>query len=264
MLSGNSEKLDRFCLVGTALDSLHSTCIGGLGMKGTVGRSWRVAILLAVSILPCVGSRALYANLLVNPGFENGDFAGWIVDGSNTPTSGVATDGVLVAGDGFGQGVTNVRSGSYAAYAQAQGDVSPVERLILTQTVSVPMNQDMEVGFFVGHALAGSQQFPLGSNIADEKTQIFIDGLGLLSDPGPSIPGGTEPTDFVELDGVFNTGSRTSIEVAFAIDGSGSLPAIVSFDDFYLRAVPAPSSFVLMGIGAPALIAVARRRRKPA
>ena len=205
-------------------------------------------------------AQAVPINLLANSGFETGDFTGWTV-GGNTPTTGVATDDTLVAGDFFGQGITNVRSGDYSAYYLTQGD--PILRIILSQTVSVLANQIVDVGFYVGHG-QGTQ---LGGRIENSRTQIFIDGIGLLSSSNPAIPGGTSASDFLLVSGSFNTGARTSISVSFAIDGSGTGAAINSVDDFYFISeaangqVPEPATLALMGLGL-AGIGYQRRRSK--
>ena len=226
-------------------------------MSFTICRLPIIAVAFTVCVLHCVNGRALHANLLLNPGFETGDFTDWTVDDSQTTSYDVALDGTVVAGDVFGNGLTNVRSGDYSAYALVQGN--PVNRLLISQTVSVTTNQEIEVGFFVGRGVTPA----IGAQIADTNTQIFFDGVGLLPDSNPDIPFGTGPEDFLEIGTTFNTQNTDGdIVVTFALDGGGSVTAVNSFDDFYFRVVPEPSSFILIGLGGLVLLAVARRRRK--
>jgi hypothetical protein len=57
-------------------------------------------------------------NLLVNPGFETGDFTGWTVN-PNTPVYGVAISGTPILESYYLSGPDSVlvHSGNYAAYA---------------------------------------------------------------------------------------------------------------------------------------------------
>ena len=135
-----------------------------------------------------------------------------------------------------------MRSGDYSAYAQVKA-FDPTTVLTLSQTVNVLPGETVPVGFYVGHG----QGQVLGSGTEDSKlTMIFIDGVPIWPNTG-TIPGGTAPADFLQIAGTFNTGTRTSVTVAFQMDGSGTEYAINSFDDFYLMsnaAVPEPSTYI--------------------
>jgi len=57
------------------------------------------------------------------------------------------------------------------------------------------------------------------------------------------------PGNFVELHRVFNTSSRTDITVTYEINGSGTAPAAVSFDDFFFTPVPQSATLLALGMG---------------
>jgi len=218
-------------------------------------RSW---MLVGLCLMALIFLKPAYANLLVNPGFEFGDFTGWTVTGNSIQT-GVATDGteILNADSPFPPNFQNVRSGGFAGNALVKNGVDPVERIILSQTVSVLKNQLVTVGFWLGN----DSQFSFGMNIDDAHTQIFVDGVGLLPDGFANIIPGSESSDFENFGATFNTGSRTSVQVAFAINGSGTSRVGVSFDDFYLTAVPVPAAVWLFGSGLLAMFGIARRKK---
>ena len=96
-------------------------------------RHWILA-LAAIGLFVIMGQAdAAVYNLLVNPGFETGDFSGWTV-GGNSMNTGVASDGTPISGfdPPFAWNYVNVRSGDYAGYALVKDGTDPVERIILT------------------------------------------------------------------------------------------------------------------------------------
>ncbi len=217
-----------------------------------------VAPILAVSLLMLVAASPVFAapiNLLVNPGFETGDFSGWTV-GGNSIQVGVATDGTSIpsADSPFPPNFQNVRSGQFAGNALVKtiesGPVqeeNPVERITLSQTIFVSPNTLFEVGFWLGN----DSNSPFGMLIDDDHTQIFVDGSGLLGSDMIIDPG-SGPGDFNLFSTTFDTGLRTEVTVEFAINGSGTARVGVSFDDFFL--VPEPSSAALLLIGIAGLL----------
>lgn len=217
------------------------------------------AAFLAGGPLACF---AVPINLLANPGFETGNFSGWVV-GGNSIQVGVAIDGTAIpnADIPFPPNFQNVRSGTFAGNALIKDGFDPVERIILSQTVAVSPNQNVAVGFWMGND-SGSA---FGVTIDSTHTQIFIDGIGLLANSFLNIPPGANPGNFIEFSGSFSTGGRTSITVAFAINGSGTSRVGASFDDFRFVsespvAIPEPATLALLVLSL-AGIGLGRRRK---
>ncbi len=152
-------------------------------------------------------------NLLVNPGFEAGDFSGWTV-GGNSVQIGVARDGTPIPNvdPEFVPAFQNVRSGGFAGNALVTDVHAPTHLITLTQVVAVNPDQDIDVGFWMGN----DSHHDLGISIDPNHTQIFIDDAGLLASGSRNIGAGSGPGDFVELHRVFNSGSRTNIMVTYA------------------------------------------------
>jgi hypothetical protein len=204
-------------------------------------------------------------NLLVNPGFETGDFGGWTLS-SNTEF-GVALDGTAINDvtiDPYSPAFVNVRTGRFAGWALIQHEATgalPPRRLLLSQTLSVLPNTNVDVGFWLGN----DSQSQYGVAFNDNSPQIFIDGVGLFP---PSNGGGITPsqlpTGFFEIAGSFNTGPRSAINVQFAVNGSGSAIAGASFDDFFFNTEPAPEppTILLTAIGGGGCLAMSRRKQK--
>jgi hypothetical protein len=101
------------------------------------------------------------------------------------------------------------------------------------------------VGFWIGN----DSHHDFGIAIDSNHTQIFINDAGLLASGSRNIVAGSGPGDFVELHRVFNSGSRTNITVSYEINGSGTAPAAVSFDDFFFTPVPEPAILLALGMG---------------
>jgi len=195
---------------------------------------------IAAAVVLATNARAATPiNILTNPGFETGDFAGWTV-GGNSIQVGVDTDGTVIpnADPPFLPNFVNVRSGTYAGHALIKDGMDPVERIILSQTVSVLPNNNVDVGFWLGNDSASV----FGVQIDDDHLQIFIDGVGLLPNAILNVRNGSSPADFHLFSANFNTGSRTSITVDFAINGSGTSRVGASFDDFFFITEMPPSA----------------------
>jgi hypothetical protein len=160
----------------------------------------------------------------------------------------------------------------------------PIERIILSQTVAVLPNRTYDIGFWVGtdNPIGTGVDIGLGQH-AGQNTQIFVDGTPELDRTpqtfmAPTPYGGTAvyfplfpgtgPDDFRLAWGQFDSASRTSVDVAFAINAGGFVRPVVSFDDFFLQEhdpkddpVPEPGTLSLLLLG---LVPVSRLLRRHA
>lgn len=227
-------------------------------------KNQKIALLWAIMavLLSLGGTSVVHAipiNALVNPGFETGDFTGWTV-GGNSPTVAVGADGTpipLPGASSFLSGISNVRSGSFSAFAHTRGDPPIVASV--TQTISNVLAGNVTVGFYIGHG----QGMLLGARIDPTRTMIFIDGVPILANANPTIPGGTLPTDFLLVSGNF-VSSGGSHAVTYQWDGSGTFNAGVSTDDLFFNAeigrVPEPGTVALFALGLAGVGFVRRKK----
>jgi hypothetical protein len=217
------------------------------------------AALIVVAVAAAQPCAADPLNLLVNPGFESGGFAGWSVSGTSIH-SGVARDGVVIpnADPPFPPNVQNVRSGRFAANALVSAFANPIERIVLRQTISVRARQRLRVGFWLGN----DSQSAFGMSIDDNNTQIIVNGVGILPDGFVQPEPGSSSRDFLLISGAFDTGTRKSLDVAFAITGSGSSRVGVSLDDFFVAPTPEPSSMLLLATGVVLAFSASSTRRR--
>jgi hypothetical protein len=232
---------------------------GPIEAAGAVFRQLAVAIFVALG-----AASAAAQNLLTNPGFEAGTLDGYLVRG-NAAQFGVATAGTSVGGTGalFGRSEVAVQSGQFGAYALvcqsrsvSEGCVDGPEVLTLTQTVAVTPGAEYEMGLWVGARSPGSG---FSVSLQDGFFQLYVDGLGLLAPSGFSVPGdGT----FQRISASFNSGTRTSVNVTYALTGSGTARALLSADELFVQVVPEPSIVVLLG-GGLTLVGVFALRRRP-
>lgn len=220
----------------------------------------RRILLASGTVVALVFASSAQATLLTNAGFETGDFTGWTV-GGNTISSGVNVDGANLSA--FTQNIfdptfQNVRSGTFAAYGIVR--TSPLEQIILEQTVSVVAGQSYDVGYFVGaDASNRSYGFSSGNSIVVDGTSLGLTGLGAFST-------GSTSADFRHVFGTYVASASNSVTVSYTITGSGTGRAGFSFDDFYfdgaapVTAVPEPATAFLFAGGLLGLV-LARRRR---
>lgn len=182
--------------------------------------------LSAGSLSPC---DAQAGNLVVNCGFESGDFTGWTWGGNTGAT--LVTSGTFYVYSG-------ANSGSYYAVLGPVGSDG-----ILAQTLSTTPGDTYTVSFYLG---------AVGDSPSD--FSAYWDGNTLLSLSNPSVPAYTQ-----FLYTVTGTGSDT-IQFNFRDD-----PAYIALDDIVVldagTVIPEPGSMGLLiaGLG---LAILARRRRR--
>ena len=227
--------------------------------------SRRIATAILWTVMAPAMPATAFPNLIFNPGFETGDFTGWTVGGT-TPHVGVATDGTLIPGTepNYVPSFQNVRSGNYGANAVTRLEFfeRPIERVLFSQTVAVLPGSQYFLGLWIG--IDAPQEVAV--QVGPDKSGIFVDGqnLGLLgvSPAGVSpagVPPGDGPDDFVLLGARFGSGSRTSVDVTFALSAGGFSRAGISYDDFFLvQTIPEPGTVSLLLLG---LVPAARLRR---
>lgn len=103
-----------------------------------LGRILAVGILLVAT-----AGRLASANLIVNPGFETGDFSGWTFTTGPSSTSGVSK--------------SNPHSGTFAVVLNDTTTPIPIEEL--SQTVSTSPGSFYDVSFWLFNSAGGSNSF---------------------------------------------------------------------------------------------------------
>jgi hypothetical protein len=186
-------------------------------------------LMLAAVALVLVGVGQTRADLIVNGGFETGDFTGWTTGANSYPET-IKT--------------SPVHSGTYAA--QIAGYSSNPNTL--SQTVTTTSGQAYTLSFARYQVYQGPPVF----------LTVDWDGAAVFTDPAPTV-GGVYQVFSVNVVG---TGSDTLTFI------SANDPAYTYVDDVSfnasLIAAPEPSTLTLFGIGAVGLVGLARRQRKSA
>lgn len=196
-------------------------------------KSW-CAVIAVVIVSLFTATTALADNLVVNGGFETGDFTGWTLTGGGC---------VGAIGSAPPPGCSGVdadpgpHSGTFAAYLGPNGQTDT-----LSQSLATNPGQTYEVDFFLANTSLA------GATTPNTFTAAFGDPLLNLTDAGAF--GYTEYQYWVTA-----TGTSTDLSFSFRQD-----PAYWVLDDVSVSAVPEPSSLLLLGGGSLALLGPIRKK----
>jgi hypothetical protein len=182
------------------------------------------AAAIGVVVTLLFGSSAATAGLVVNGGFETGNFSGWTISGAGTL--------------GVDYGITTVipHSGTYAAWFG-----NPTGLTFLSQVIPTVPGQVYEASFWGAN---NNQGYP-----AQNEIQVYWNGT--LELDGNDV--GTFPWSFEE--GIF-TATGTTTEIKFGFENG---PGWFNIDDVDVVPVPEPETEILCG-AALGILAMFRRR----
>ncbi len=209
----------------------------------------RIVVLLAATAF-CAASAS--ANLITNPSFETGDFAGWSIGGSAS-SYGVDLDGTTIAGSYYSDSVVNVRTGEYAAWGLVAASGSPPVNLILSQSINVVAGEAYDIGFYLSIGRTdgdGSAGRTIRMRVGGSQIYTF-DAYGSTGDPFV----GSDPSNFEHHYASWTAATTGAVTVEYDLSGSGTAVVGFSYDDFYV--LPGPSALALM-----ALAGFGKRRRR--
>jgi hypothetical protein len=185
----------------------------------------RTAVIGAVFVL-LLGSGTATANLIVNGGFETGDFTGWTISGAGT----LNTD--------YGISTVVPHSGTYSAWF---GD--PDGLTYISQVIPTTPGQEYEASFWGANNNNGGT--------AQNEIQAYLNGTLVLDQSNV----GNIPWTFVE-DTFIATQTTTTIEFGFY-----NVPGWFALDDISVGPVPEPGAMVLCGVALGALAMCRKRAR---
>jgi hypothetical protein len=185
--------------------------------------------LLQIGMMLCLSQwvvRPASADLVVNGGFETGDFGGWTQSGN--------TDGLSVVSTGF------PNTGSYAADLGSQ-----TGNFVLSQTLAVNPSTTYLFSFYLWQ---GADPDP-----ASGYTNFFsaaLDGSVVLSETNAQASGGYQLFYYVVTTGA----SDTTAVLAFDAHNDADY---FHLDDVSVSAVPEPAYALLLAAGLAACLAAA-------
>ena len=189
-------------------------------MKRILSRMLVAAAVLMVSALPA------FATLVVNGGFETGDFTGWTHGGYTADTD--VSD-------------WHVHTGTYAAHLGPVGSDG-----ILSQALATTPGQSYTVSFWLQ-----SGQTLIDANTPND-FHLSWDGGVIFSLVNAPLFGYTQYSFVTQA-----TSSSTTLSFGFRND-----PTYFFLDDVDVSPVPIPGAVWLLGSGIVGLIGLKRRMRK--
>jgi hypothetical protein len=158
-------------------------------------------------------------NIVVNPGFETGNFDNWVLSGADASA---ADNGIY-----YGVDAADAHSGQYGAYFGPVGGV-----LSLSQVLTTTPDTSYAVSFWL--AQAPDTPFPYVNSVS-----VLWQGTPLLSQTAVAASGYAEQS----YDGIASSSSATTLQFAFQDD-----TGFFSLDDISVAAsnpVPEPAGLLL-------------------
>jgi hypothetical protein len=190
--------------------------------------------LFCLALATCLSlARPAAADLVINGGFETGNFNGWTQSG-DTRNTGVGNAALLAARGG------SVHSGNFAAF------FGPLTLGFITQDLATTPGTTYALDFWLAHPITDPGQ--------GVEWLVRAGGNTLLDSHD------TPNFDYREFTFTFTaTSDSTPLQFGFA-----EPPGFFFLDDVSVNAVPEPSSCALLGVGAVTLLGYCRLRRKRA
>ena len=211
-------------------------------MKKSFQKSLLVVALLMASSASFASPSACdtqVGNLLVNCGFETGDFTGWTVSGNDVPGASGNLYGVEQGADPF-DGISP-NSGNYQAFI---ADLA-ANATTLSQTLATQVGNKYLISF----ALA--QDTAPGSGEASNSLNVLFGGNTLINQSNVPVEGYTDYSFMA---------TATSDSTALSLTLGNGLGEFL-LDDVSVTSLPEPSSVAAVGIGLLAMMFAMRRRR---